>query len=32
MDNNTPDRSSVLISGDKKTVWDAITNDSKLLQ
>ncbi|KAA0966332.1 hypothetical protein FQ087_08880 [Sporosarcina sp. ANT_H38] len=32
MDNNTPDRSSVLINGDKETVWDAITNENKLLQ
>ena len=32
MDNNTPDISSVLINGNKETVWDAITNEGKLLQ
>lgn len=29
---NTPDISSVLINGDKETVWNAITNEDKLLQ
>ena len=32
MDNNTPDISSVLINGNKEIVWDAITNEDKLLQ
>lgn len=32
MDNNTADVSSVLIKGDKETVWDAITNENKLIQ
>ncbi|MEK5070019.1 SRPBCC domain-containing protein [Sporosarcina sp. FSL K6-1508] len=31
MDNNTPDNSSVLINGDKETVWDSVTNEDKLL-
>lgn len=29
---NTPEISSVLINGDKETVWHAITNEDKLLQ
>lgn len=29
---NTPDISSVLINSDKKTVWNAITKEDKLLQ
>jgi uncharacterized protein YndB with AHSA1/START domain len=29
---NTPDISSVLINGDKETVWNAITNEDRLLQ
>lgn len=32
MDNNSPNISFVLINGDKETVWDAITNEDKLLQ
>ncbi|PAE31241.1 hypothetical protein CHI06_29005, partial [Bacillus sp. 7884-1] len=29
---HTPDISSVLINGEKETVWSAITNEDKLLQ
>jgi len=29
---NIPDKSSVLIDGDKETVWNAITDGDKLLQ
>jgi Activator of Hsp90 ATPase homolog 1-like protein len=29
---NTPDISAVLINGDKETIWNAITNEDKLLQ
>ena len=29
---HTSDQSSVLINGDKETVWDAITNEDKLSQ
>ena len=29
---NSPDISSVLINGDKEIVWNAITNEDKLLQ
>ena len=29
---NIPDISSVLINGDKETIWNAITDEDKLLQ
>ena len=29
---NTEDKCSVLIDGDKETVWNAITDEDKLLQ
>lgn len=29
---NIPDISSVLINRDKETIWNAITNEDKLLQ
>ena len=29
---NTPNISSVMINGDKETVWNAITNEDKLIQ
>ena len=32
MMNHTPDISSILINGDKETVWNAITNEDMLVQ
>jgi hypothetical protein len=29
---NTPDKSSVMIDGDKETVWNAITDEDELIQ